>query len=49
MKDIFQRSREYEREVHQEEYQELLMEEERMEALEMLEEMRKARGEEDAD
>jgi hypothetical protein len=45
--NIWQRQKEREREKTQEKYEELMLEEKRLEALEMLAEMKKARGEED--
>ena len=42
---IWQRQKEREKEKDREEWAELLLEEKRLDALEMLEEMRKARGE----
>jgi len=44
-KGIWERQKERAREVSREEWQELLLEDKRLDALEMLEEMRKARGE----
>jgi len=44
-KGIWQRQKEREREAAKEEWQELLLEDKRLDALDMLEEMKKARGE----
>ena len=45
--EFWERQKRYEKEAKREEYQEMLTEERRLEALEMLEEMKKARGDED--